>query len=90
MGNNDSGNTLGLQSHISISDKDKIALIAQFPKPDPNQAMLIAEYDRSWERLETSFKLSNMGSSVSATATIMKNTFLGFEASLNVHVNKLA
>ena len=70
----------GLQAHVNLSDRSKLSLVASHPKPDISQGHYVAEYSYEFDRLITSLKFSNMDSSFSAVATVMKNVFVGFEA----------
>jgi hypothetical protein len=74
------GDSLGLQCHLNFGENDKLLLIASHPKNDVSQAHYVAEYSREFERINTTFKLSNMELSVAASASIYKNLFTGFEA----------
>ncbi len=84
IGRKEGDQSLGLQCHLNLSDSSKILLVSSHPKPDINQGHYAFEYSHDFERLNTSFKISNMDTSLSATAALYKNLFLGFEASKHV------
>jgi hypothetical protein len=80
MGRKEGQESLGMQCHLNLSDNDKVLFVASHPKPDINQGHYVVEYTREFERLNTSFKVSNMEVGLSASASIYKNLFAGFEA----------
>ncbi len=80
IGRKEGDQSLGLQCHLNLSDSSKILLVASHPKPDINQGHYVLEYSHEFERLNTSVKISNMETSLSAVAAIYKNIFFGFEA----------
>lgn len=74
-----------LQSHINLTESDKIFIGANFLKPDPNQGIYEIEYGRKFDRMETSVKYTSTGMlSISGVSTVAKNVFVGIEATLNV------
>lgn len=80
MGRKEGDESLGMQCHLNLTDNDKVLFVASHPKPDINQGHYVVEYTRELERLNLSFKLSNMEFGVSGSASIYKNLFAGFEA----------
>lgn len=87
IGRKEGDQSLALQCHLNLSEASKILLVSSHPKPDINQGHYVFEYSYEFERLVTSFKLSNMEVGGSATAAIYKNIFLGFEAIKHVSLN---
>ena len=85
MGRKDGENGLVIQAHVMFSKDDRLALVSQYNKNDFNQSAYVAEYTHDFERLHTSFKVSNMeGFSASAVAPLYRNFFLGVEATKHV------
>lgn len=87
IGRKEGDQSLGLQCHLNLSETSKILLVSSHPKPDLNQGHYVFEYSHDFERLNTTVKMSNMETSVSACAALYKNIFVGFEAVK--HVNKI-
>lgn len=84
VGRNEGGQGLMLQAHFGLDANTKISVISQHPKPDINQGVYVAELNRKFNRLDTTLKLSNHESSLSATAAVFKDVFVGFDASFSV------
>jgi hypothetical protein len=85
MGRKEGDQSLGMQCHLNLTENDKILCVASHPKPDLNQGHYVVEYNREFERLSTTIKVSNMELSASASASIYKNLFAGFEAVKHVN-----
>lgn len=69
-----------IQAFLNISENVKVHLVSQHPKEDMNQGYYAFEYVHDFERMNFTYKFSNMDSSVSLISPIYKNIFLGFEA----------
>lgn len=81
VGRKDPPSSLVLQSHFILSNTDKIAVIAQYPKDDMSQALYSAEYSHDFDRVNAALKCSTVDPfSVSAITSIYRNVFLGIEA----------
>jgi hypothetical protein len=88
IGRKDGDQSLGLQCHVNLGESDKILLISSHPKPNINEGHYVIEYSHEFERCNAAIKVSNMETSVSMTAALYKNIFLGFEGVKHVF-NKL-
>ncbi len=86
MGRNEGDQSLGMQCHLNLNENNKLLVVASHPKPDINQGHYVVEYNREFERLNTTVKVSNMDYSLSASAAIYKNLFAGFEAVKHVNI----
>lgn len=89
VGRNDPAFVHSMQTHITFSQNDKLSMVANFKKNDPNQSMYEAEYTKSFDRLNLAAKYSNMGSSMACTVNAWKNTHLGLEANMNPKTGEL-
>jgi hypothetical protein len=85
IGRKEGDQSLGLQCHLNLNDSSKILLVSSHPKPDINQGHYVFEYCHDFERLNATVKVSNMETSVSSSAAVYKNIFLGFEAVKHVN-----
>ena len=71
------------QSHIFISDKERLELLTQMPKKDFSNNIYSFEYVREFNRLNASIKLSSELFSISTITSLYKNLFCGVEAYKN-------
>lgn len=83
VGRNDVAYVHSMQLHATLSQFDRLSIVANFKKNDLNQCMYEMEYNKSFERLNLAAKLSNMGSSMALTANAYKNFHLGIETHLH-------
>ena len=83
VGRNDPAFVHSLQLHATATQQDRISLVANFRKNDPNQSIYEAEYNRTMERLNLSGKISNQGNSVALTVNAYKNLHFGLETVLH-------
>ena len=79
------GHKLTLQSHVKISNDDKLQLAAHYMCPDLNQGTYEIEYIKKFERMVVDAKYSPMGLTLSGVATVAKGTFLGCEVLYTVN-----
>lgn len=81
VGRRDNPEALSLQSHINLSDKDKIALLMQYPNNQIENAMHIIEISHDFKRMNVAAKISNSEPfSLSSIACLYRNLFVGIEA----------
>lgn len=84
-GMNDSGEKQMVQAHWILNQSEKITFISQYGRPDYRSGMYDLEFTKSFDRLETTVKMSNMaGNSLSLIGCIAKDTFAGFEVASGV------
>jgi len=74
-----------LQTHLNLTATDKLYFAANYLKPDHSQGIYEFEYGKKFDRLDTSIKYASTGViSLSAVSTLAKNTFVGFETTIDV------
>lgn len=71
------------QCHFTLSENEKLSLVANFKENDPSQFMYEVEYNKILERMNISAKYGNNGSGLSCTVNAWKNIHLGLEGMLN-------
>jgi hypothetical protein len=81
MGSKTQPEMVSLQSHIILSDKDKLILAALYGDKEIEKGMFRAEYTKAFDRMNISVKVSNIEpTSISSLANVYKNLFVGVEA----------
>ena len=73
-----------LQAHINVSKRNKISVIAQYPKPDMKQGFYCLEYSWELNRIVGGVRYSTNDTSVSLVTNVLPYTFVGFETMINV------
>jgi hypothetical protein len=73
-----------LQGFFNITENSKIHLVTQHPKEDMSQGYYGFEYVHDFERLNLTYKYTNMDTGLSLISPIYKNIFLGFDAYKNI------
>jgi hypothetical protein len=63
-----------------FTQKDRLEVNSQWGKPDVNAGIHIFEYNRKFDRLDFTLKLSQYENSISVLSTAYKNFFVGMEA----------
>jgi hypothetical protein len=86
VGRIEDSKTLFLRSQFMLTKNDRLEINSQWGKPDVNQGIHIFEYNKKFERLDFTLKLSQYENSVSLLATAYKNFFVGMEA-IQVNLN---
>lgn len=86
VGRYDPSSILAMQLHANASQVDRFAIVANYPKNDQKQGMYEIEYNRTFDRLNASAKISNMGSSASLSVNAKKNLHFGIETHMNVKI----
>lgn len=71
---------LFLRSQFMLSNKDRLEVNSQWGKKDVHSGINILEYNRKFDRLDLTVKLSSMENSFSVLSTAYKNFFVGMEA----------
>lgn len=72
--------SLFIRQQYMFSVKDRLEINSQWPKKDVNQGISVFEYNRKFDRMDTTLKLSPMENSFSILSTAYKNLFVGMEA----------
>ena len=67
------------QSHVDISNSDKVIIAAHYMSPDYNQGAYELEYNKKIDRGVLDFKFSPMGLTFSGVTALRKGTFIGCE-----------
>jgi hypothetical protein len=75
-----------LQAHINLTKRNKISLIAQYPKPDMRQGFYCLEWNWEFNRIVGGIRYSTNDTSASFVTTVAPYTFIGFETSVNVYI----
>ena len=77
MGSKTQPEMVSLQSHIILSDKDKLILAALYGDKEIEKGMFRAEYTKAFDRMNISVKMSNIEpTSISSLANVYKNAKL--------------
>jgi len=63
-----------------FTKNDRLEINSQWGKPDVNQGIHIFEYNRKFDRVDFTLKLSQYENSISLLATAYRNFFVGMEA----------
>ena len=63
-----------------FTKNDRLEINSQWGKPDVNQGINILEYNRKFDRVDFTVKLSQFENSISLLSTVYKNLFVGMEA----------
>lgn len=63
-----------------FNKNDRLEINSQWGKPDVNQGINILEYNRKFDRVDFTLKLSQYENSISLLSTGYKNLFVGMEA----------
>jgi hypothetical protein len=63
-----------------LSGKDRIEINSQWGKKDVQSGISVFEFNRKFERVDLTLKLSPMENSFSVLSTVYKNCFVGMDA----------
>ena len=80
VGRVEDSKTLFLRSQFILTKNDRLEINSQWGKPDVNQGIHIFEFNKKFDRVDMTLKLSQFENSVSLLATAYKNFFVGMEA----------
>lgn len=80
IGRVEDSKTLFLRSQFMFTKNDKLEINSQWGKPDVNQGINILEYNKKFDRVDFTLKLSQIENSISILSTLYKNLFIGMEA----------
>ncbi len=80
VGRVEDSKSLFLRSQFMFTKDDRLEINSQWGKPDVNQGINILEYNRKFDRVDFTLKLSQYENSVSLLSTVYKNLFVGMEA----------
>lgn len=80
VGRVEDSKTLFLRSQFMFTKNDRLEINSQWGKPDVNQGINILEYNRKFDRVDFTLKLSQYENSISLLSTVYKNMFIGMEA----------
>lgn len=73
------------QTHVDITNKDKLIVAAHYMNPDYNQGAFEIEYNRKFERMIIDLKYSPMGFILSGVSALRKGSFIGCEVLYTVN-----